>query len=230
MGALWAFLGRLLWPSDALTFWTMVLALATIALTVVAAKGLYSLGLTKKDMRTRAQREAKACAIERAKEFAEQIAPKQSVIRDTLNAANVAPFLKSAGDLRLEPDPPNMVAAALTWWKTVPSPIQREMLFALNGLEAWAMHFTSGVADHELAAPPCARMFCYYVAQNYGALLWARDQAKGKSGNFPNIVKLFNSWRDGPDSQEFLASIFREMARLMPQKKEKLPPPIGTDI
>src|SRR5687767_9219577 len=64
-------------PTDPGDFWTMVAAIVSAMLFVVAALGLRSLrlakdelALTKQEMRTRAERDAVLCAMERCKEFA----------------------------------------------------------------------------------------------------------------------------------------------------------------
>ena len=80
----------------------MVVGLATIGLTVVAALGLRSLGLAKRDMALRAEREAVARAMDRCEEFASSILPRNKKVLDGIRENKIPVFVASAKNVQFK--------------------------------------------------------------------------------------------------------------------------------
>jgi hypothetical protein len=218
-------------PTDPLSFWTMALTLATVGLIVVAGKGLRSLRLAKADMLTRSQREARACAIARSEELAEELIPKNTALRNRLVAASIPVFVQTAEAVRFDPDNSTDLVAAQQWGAKLPRDIHLDCIDFMNTLEAWAMHFTSGVADQNIAFGPCAPVYCTFVVQYYALLLMRR--AGHQSGKFPNTVELFRTWSAELDNQKDgvkMQGLVKQVQDLQKkiEKKSSLPPALGT--
>src|ERR1700693_1903927 len=109
MNAVWAWIlmaavWQLILPTDPTEFWTMVLGISTIALTVTAAIGLRSLVLTKREMLTRAQRDARESAIARFQELARDIIPANARLWAAMAASKVNPiFIPNPGSVQFGP-------------------------------------------------------------------------------------------------------------------------------
>lgn len=211
----------------------MVAALGTVWLGWLALRGLRSLELMKADMLTRATREAREGAVALCEEFAHEVIPANAPIWGALLAAKVEPMVERLEDIRFDPDDEGQVKAAQAWWKTVPPHLRGSCMSFVNRLESWAMHFTAELADEQLAAGPCAPAFCSMVRQYYALLLTMR--ATRTSGRFPNIVKVFNAWRERLEQEERgvrQADLLRELDDLRARGggQNQLSPPLGTKL
>jgi hypothetical protein len=186
------YLIRLVVPTNPTEFWTFVTAVASLVLLFVAWRGLRSLVLTQKDMLTRATREARQCAIARAEEWAQELIPANQEILNKIAQHKVPVFVRSAAEVRFNPDNMSDVQRGIEWWNKTPEEVVFRSIHQLNAMEAWAMYFTSGLADSDLAFGPCAPTFCRMVIQNYALLLVLRSN--NSSGVFPNTVTLYQAW------------------------------------
>jgi hypothetical protein len=166
--------------------------LATCGLVYVAWRGLGALRLAKADIGLRNERETKACAIARCEEFAGEIITESSKVMEGWRAEGIGTFVKSGDEVQFDPDNKSLLAAAGAWHDKVSGPLDWQVKRFLNRLEAWSMHFTTGVADHNIAFGPLAPPFCNMVVRYYAFLLTSR--ASAASGKFPNLVKLFQAW------------------------------------
>jgi hypothetical protein len=183
-----------------------VVGVATIALIVVAWRGLDALkltqdglaltqrdlDLTQRDMSTRATRDARICAVQRCEEFGKKILPMRISVLIGMSRNKIHVFVQDPKSLTFDPDNTAIVEAAIAWWKAVPFDVQNDCISLLNALEAWAMYFTNALADEQIACGPCAPQYCSIVVQLYGYLLQVRTEQE--SGKFPNAIKLFRVW------------------------------------
>jgi hypothetical protein len=72
-------------PTNPAEFWTMVTGVATLLLVGVAALGLNSLALVKRDMWNRTTREAVQSAIDRCDEMARELVPLYQEVVNALH-------------------------------------------------------------------------------------------------------------------------------------------------
>jgi hypothetical protein len=225
-------LRSLIVPRDAGEFWTAVTGIGTIVVILVAYRGLRSIKLTKADILTRGQRDSRSCAIERCEELAHKIIPNNAVILQHIADAGAGMFVKSASEVRFDPDNFEDLSGAQAWLAKLPREFHTDSIHYLNRLEAWSMYFTCRLADHSIAFGPCAPVFCQLVVQFYPMLL-ARRAGKS-SGKYPNVVYLFTIWRDGIEAEKSgveMKEIVKRMVDLQAKRvpKSTLPPPLGAD-
>src|SRR5437879_322064 len=117
---MWCAISGLLKPTNATEFWTMVTGLGSIAVTIIAYRGLRSLVLAQSDMLTRALRDARECAVTRCEELARKIIPSNAEILTSIAKNKIPVFVKSADDVRFDPDAAGHVNAANAWVALLP--------------------------------------------------------------------------------------------------------------
>jgi|SRR5579862_8388221 len=221
-------------PRSAGDYWTAVLALSTAALMAVAYRGLKSLGLTRRDILSRATREARESAVRQAEAFSREILHQGAELTTKFRAAKVPVFVQNVNEVRFDPDTQTDIPRAQAWHDAMPEPIRQECVKFLNNLEAWAMRFTCGLADRDIAYGPCATAYFSLVIQFYPLLLLFRQHRL--SGKYPNTVALYLDWREKREAEgqgaqlTELLSRLNELQRKMVRGGTPLPPPIGTDI
>lgn len=230
---MWQDVSRVISPANPGEFWTMAYTVATFALVIAALRGLRSLSLAKADILTRSKRESRQCAITRCEQMAEEIISRNSGLIVRLAAASVPVFVKSASDVAFDPDSEAHLAEARAWLQGLPLDIHTDCITHLNRLEAWAMYFTHGVADHEIAFGPCAPVYCSMIVHYYAVLLVRR--AGQSSGKFPNAVQLFKSWREALELQKSgvkMDELVRQLSQLQNRRRPQapLPQPLGTRL
>jgi hypothetical protein len=225
-------LAHLLVPEDALGFWTAVLAIATIGLVVVAFYGLKSLRLAKADIKARMTREARACAITRCQEFGNDILDEHMKVVTLVSQGTVPKFPVKA--VNWEAIDKVEEQKAIAWRNGLTGADHSVVVAVANRLEAWAMYFTTGVADHELAFGPCAPLYCSMLLQYYPLIL---ASAASGSGAFPNAKKLYTDWfnlleqkRSGMKVEELTKQLRRIQEEAAKRGGSSLPKVIGTDI
>ena len=221
-------------PTGPAEFWALVAGVGTVVVMILAWQGLSSLGLTQRDMLTRATRDARQGAITRAEEWAREIIVMNGVILTLAAQHKVPVFVSSTSEVRFDPDNAADLEKAGKWCNDLPPEIYTNSLRLLNRMEAWAMYFTCGLADPKMAFGPCAPTFCSMIVQNYALLLLMRAQKS--SGKYPNAVKLFKAWLHLLEDEERglqrgdLLKRLRALQAKGPANAESLPDPIGTDI
>lgn len=225
---------KVLIPQDGMEFWTAVLAVATIALVLVAWKGLKSLKLARIEMLNRAKRESCQATIDKAREWAEVLIPKNAALLKAFAAHSVPVFVHKASEVRFEPDNKEDLAKALEWYKQLPPRVAASVVHVLNNVEAWAMHFTLRLADADAGRHTLAPSYCSIVVQCYAVLLVLR--AKPTSGNYPHLVKLFQTWIEDMEEDkrsEQIKDTVRQLEKLQDKSRnprDRLQGPIGTNL
>jgi hypothetical protein len=210
----WPQLASLAMPDNPTAFWTAVLVLATLALGLVAVFGLYALRLTKKDMRDRALREARANATERCVEFAKSILNNYWAIRQAFREQKVQLFVSNSENVvfgtHVERD---QVPRAVEWIRKLPGDLSNRAMAFMNNLEWWAMYFRSGLAGCDVAAEALTPIYCEMIMLFYPLFIEAR--ARETSGNFPSCVWLFDRWHSGRMDAHRAAKVHSLVKQLM---------------
>ena len=247
-----------MWPAEAVGYWALVAAIGalctaivTIGLVLVAAVGLRSLYLARSDLvltqKTLAQaqddalvrstREARAAAIVCCREFGEKIIPANTPMRFQL-----PPFVQDPAEVVFNvPAETARLAAATQWVNGLKPELYSQCITMLNRLEAWAMPLTHAIADEAAAYGPCANVYLSIVLNCYPMLVARR--ADPGSGNYPNVVLLFEAWFVAKTEAEQVENLKMVQAALEEQKaaeernakavaersaKAKLDPALGT--
>ena len=221
-------------PSNPSEFWSFVSALASLAVLWVAVRGLKSLRLTREGMLNQANREARACAIERSEEFAREIIEMNASIVNTFAALRIPVFVEDAARVKFDPDPLDELPRAAEWFGKLPAETQSECIQMLNRLEAWSMYFTQQLADSTVAFGPCGPYFCSRVVQFYACLLLMRNNDES-SGKYPNLVALFKDWiAELEDEKRGLqrGHLLEQLAELQAKgsRRRTIKPPLGTQL
>jgi hypothetical protein len=230
---MWQGLWTLIRPTTPGEFWTMAYAVVTVALLIAAVLGLRSLSLAKSDILTRSKREARQCAITRCEQMAQKIIDRNGNLLGRLATASRPVFVKSASDVVFDPDTAEHLAGARVWVQGLSQDLHQDCISHLNQLEAWAMYFTHGVADHAIAFGPCAPVYCSMIVQYYAVLLVRR--AGHSSGKFPNAVQLFKSWSEALEREKSgvkMEELVRQLSELQARRRPEapLPHPLGTQL
>jgi hypothetical protein len=154
--------------------------------------------VAKDDIRIRCKREAAALAAERCQEFAERLLPQgQGWIR---SIRELGVELKPWREAPLNLDDRKFLEApeAVAWLKSVSSKagVSGHMSDLLNSLESFAIYFTSGAADEEVAYPAIGNIYCKWVEYFAPHLIAVRSNAvRGvTTGQFVHTVTLYATW------------------------------------
>lgn len=214
-------------PTNADDFWTMVLALATVGVVVVAGRGLHSLKLTRTEMHNHATRESVQSAIDRCEEMARELVPLYTEILANLTARKVSLFMTDPSQVSFDAkEEVQKINRAIAWMGQLDDGLQKQTVQLMNALEAWSMYFTHdpALADETVAFEPCSTPFCQMVMGLYPGFLTHR-RTNPASGLFQNTVTLFNGWY----AKKAQGPIFEQLKRFQ-SDGAKLPPPIGTRL
>ncbi len=223
-------------PNTAEATWAAVGAGVNVLLAVVAHRGLRALRLQKQDITSRNQREATACAIKACESFALLISRHAAVLQLYKDAGVVGPIpLVTSGRLEFDTESARqsgMLAQAEAWITQIPANVRFQPLQFLNDVEAWAMNFTTQLADESIAYVPCAPVFSSFVTMHYPHLIMAR--ASRGSGGYPNIVQLYGVWEARRNAEENGKALQRTADALeeLARRQEHVPfvRPMGTDL
>ena len=188
--------------------------LSAPALVVIAAIGLYQLYLTKRDIRLRSQREAATLATAEARHFNTRIIELSNQASSTALAHQVKLYEGEVGDF--SPDSVNDATWGSFWGGAPyqPEAVQALGIFhsLLNELEAFALYFTKGVADEEIAFGAVGRYFCVLVQQYYPVI--AKSRTEKEEDTFQPIVDLYHIWHArvaGPSLKKKAEAIKQEL-------------------
>lgn len=205
-------------------------ALGALTVAAIAFRGLRSLRLTRDDINARVDRDAVACAIQQCEVFARSLLGRR--FNDALVTSAIPPFVKQPADVQFDPDSTDHLPKAKALVSALDPKLRNAAIVLMNDIEAWSMYFTSGLANARVAYGPCATPFMSLVVKLYPLLVVYRQHAL--SGQFPNTVHLFNSWRDKKDVDGKRAELgqvlerMRELdAKQMDPSRPKLPGTIG---
>ena len=216
----------LLTPADGLEAWTAILALATIALVAVAAIGLRSLSLTRKDIGNRNTREIAQHTIDRCREMCDELIPLLGQFLEGLSEKGVALFVEDAGQVSFKADEEaKKINAAIHWMEKLEPELLAQTITLANKLECWSTSFTHdpALADQEFAFEPCSSVYCQMIMMLYPAFLTQR-RTNPASGPYQNAVTLFESWYSTKQQAQLLEQLERAK-----EDEGKLPPLIGNE-
>jgi len=183
-------------PTNPAEFWTMVTGVATLLLVGVAALGLNSLALVKRDMWNRTTREAVQSAIDRCDEMARELVPLYQEVVNALHTQGLPLFVSTPSEVSFEQtEEVKKINHAIEWMGKLNPVMLDKTVHLMNKLESWSMYFTHdpALADEKVAFGPCSTVFTQMVMGLYPMLLTQR-RANPASGPYQNVVNLFKAW------------------------------------
>jgi len=214
----------LLQPTNPDQYWAMITGMGTIALAIVAAFGLTSLLLLKRDMQNRTTREAVQSSIDHCDEMARELVPMYTEILNALRALKLPLFVSDPSEVSFEKtEEVKKINDAIEWIGKLDPGLLDKTVPLMNKLETWSMPFTHNpaLADEKVAFEPCSTVFCQMVMGLYPMFL-AQRRANPASGPYQNVVTLFQAWY----AKTAQGPMLEQLKRLQVDGS-RLPPTIG---
>jgi hypothetical protein len=214
----------LLQPTNPDQFWAMISGMGTIALVIVAALGLTSLLLLKRDMQNRTTREAVQSSIDHCDEMARELVPMYTEILNALRAQGLPLFVSDPSEVSFEKtEEVKKINSAIEWMGRLAPELLDKTVPLMNQLETWSMAFTHdpSLADEKVAFEPCSTVFCQTVMGLYPMFL-AQRRTNPASGPYQNVVTLFQGWY----AKTAQVPMLEQLKRLQVDGA-RLPPTIG---
>ncbi|SRR6266481_345601 len=162
---------------------------AGITLAYLAYRGLAQIKLTKDVAATNAKREAFKLAVEQCRFFAEQVVPARTDLIDVA-MNNGIPFVLPTSCKIVQ----NEIIEIITPGRDIVADgikLDRQLVLYMNRLEAFAMAFTSGVADDMVAYRSTAQTFCLTVPEIVPFIDWFRKNGRGR---YECTIELLELW------------------------------------
>ena len=156
-------------------------------LAVLAAWGLRQITVTKNNARTSAKRESYRLAAEQCHRFNEAIIPKMNHYDDV--SKKIKWDLIDKADVQIL-DNGFKVKASVGKLDDALDPRILAALEVLNSLESFAIFFTTGLADEQLAFSSVARTYCLQVKE---MLPLVATLSEG-TGEYRHLLRLFFLW------------------------------------
>ena len=161
--------------------------IAGIVVAIAASVGLYQLVLTKRASQANAKSEAFRIAAQQCEFYLTRVVP----LLNELDVAAKAQGIVSFGEAHVEFRGGKLYASVKQPGDTVEKciAIAEPFTIAMNALEAFAVHFTTGVAADIPGFSCIGRSYCSSVRGLLPELI-----PLAKSGYYTNIVKLYAIW------------------------------------
>jgi hypothetical protein len=199
---------------------------AGIALAFLAYRGLAQIKLTKELATTNAKREAFKLALKQCHFYAEDVVTSRAKVAALAMTKGIVfaqpcSFKVSKGEI-IEVSTPgrNIVDEC--------QKLDQELLLYMNRLEAFAMAFTSGVADEEVAYRETARAFCQTFPEAVPFIDYCR---KNEVARYESAIQLYELWQTRLFSEALTKQ--RQHIQQAEENLKKAEPPriktIGTD-
>jgi hypothetical protein len=203
-----------------------VSAVASIALAIVAGLGLRQLTLTKRDMKTRSERDGIAYAVAQCRIFGDQIIPMWATVTEKLAQGQKKQIeIQNPRGLKFDiKDPKHPIALICRdWIEGVSGNVTSTCLALLNQVELFAMNFTSGLADAEIAFRPTSDVLFQIVVKLYPFIILLRTDRDPTL--YFNTVELFQTWMQDKSAatiQEQMVDLQNTFDRLQTGAKPRL--------
>jgi hypothetical protein len=161
-----------------------------VAIAIFAAIGLRQIVITRRIARMNAKRESFKLAGEQTVFYLTKIIPLQDKLADAIEAQNVTYFKAFKVDFTDKKFKATLIGKKedLDSFKKIIS----ELADVLNGMEAFSMFFTQGVADEKAAFSAIGETFCFQVRKLSPVLV----AAKAGQDSYRNLTELFFLWNE----------------------------------
>lgn len=186
--------------------------------------------VARQDVRVRCQREAASLAAERCERFANETLPRAQRLLNEVQGFGVD--LKQWESLPPRLDDPTFLrrAEVAAWLTSVEANMCAvpPMTEVLNTLESFAIYFTSGAADEQIAYPAVGAIYCKWIEQFAPHLVAVRSkQVKGfTSGPYKHAVELYETW-SCRSRRESLTDVKAKTDAALRDTPDRRIPPVG---
>ncbi len=163
---------------------------STPILAILAWKGLKQIRVTRDVARITARRESFRLATERCEQFASVILPASEAVDQVFEQKKFSQFQKIIVE-------ENDKGISISWkdsrkWLDELSKNGDSVYRLANLLEGFALWFTCGIADENVAFRPCGSSFCGMVKQILPMLVMENKRNK----TYSHTLRLYVAWRD----------------------------------
>jgi hypothetical protein len=145
---------------------------------------------SKRDLQIKSKRESIAFSIHQCEVLAADIIPKFDEIQKAL-MQNGYLYPSKMPDETFPCELDQDQKGKEIWLSD--AALRTNLINALNALEAFAMYFTTDLADEEIAFSPAGLVFCNYCKQFQWFIGLFRSKTSAKP-LYDNIVKLYEMW------------------------------------
>lgn len=187
---------------------------------VLAIIGLKQLKTAKSIARKTAKRESLKLAADQCEYYHRHIIPLQNELFDAIASRGVTFFEKA--EVTIRSDAVRVKYSPDDDFFDQIMKVVSELTAALNAMEAFAVFFTSGVADESVAFSSLGRSFC-----NTTQKLLPKIVFYCQTGHFHNLYHLFLMWNSRLEAGELLREKENIEARLK-SVDNKFITPVGT--
>ena len=188
MNSLW----RLVIPTNPGEFWTLVIAVGTLALVIGALRSLNSLKLTKQDIEDRKSRRGKEAAVDASRAFVHDILPQCETLLSPYTAIGFN--ASDWKDLRLGRNESEYYEKSLALLSRINHKYRIKSVELINAIESWSMLVTSGIAEDDLTFLGCGATYCSEVRVLLPMLVFVR-QVRNPKG-VASLADLYSRWSD----------------------------------
>jgi hypothetical protein len=194
-------------------------------LVVVAILALKQISIAKGDVQVRSRREAASLATTQCQRYYSEIIPLLNELDELINQKEIPEYRGEIADFCQDD-----ILKNPTWaikWLSKTDDLLKLWIQVLNSLESFAIYFTTGVADEEIAFSTIGLSYCNTVKKLYAFI--ATGRIKGKNKHFEHIVTLYKLWSSRLEKYN-LEDQLDEMQSKIKSIKVKTIKPIGTDF
>ena len=179
------------------SFLEILYFIAGIGLLFVAIKALEQIRLAKNDIKTRVNREAAKEAAVRISHWMDVIIPSMNKLHSYQNKINFEELKCSmerfeSEELRSKDSNTQSHSQKALVLIMEDSEFRSLTLQVANVVEAFAMYFSTGVADEEMAFMPLSETFCGFVESTFFLYCGTRNQDQLNRWDY--TVKLYRVW------------------------------------
>ncbi len=203
---------------------------STIVVAIAALVGLLSLVFAQREMVIRSRRESVILAAEICERWADRLIEEcGNNLLDLGRKIKIQDWGLSNHHFR----PGSLVqeSDASEWIKQVHETNSlNEVARVANRLEGFAVYFTSGAADEEIAFSSMGPLFCGWIRNLSPFLVLARSQSKETltSGSYESVVRLYDLWARRMTKSQLEEAASRTGAELEALGDVSAIKPIGT--
>lgn len=194
-------------------------------LATMAIVGIYQLVLTKRAIKINSSREAASLAASQVELYCSKTIPLQDAYFNSIRANKIKGIEYEIGEFRLDYVYSTIGKEKVKRFLTERIQIMLDhFLSAINSMEAFALYFTKGVADEEIAYSSIGETFCSSVKGLYIEISFSRSN---DGHAFENTISLYKLWSERM-KKENLTKSKHELEQELSQISDEKINPIGT--
>lgn len=161
-------------------------------LVVIGIVGLFQLVIAKNDLAIRCRREAATLSASQICQYLSKIIPFNNLLDSKLKSYGYPEYAGEVGKFTRDAISRILSKDELGKISDVGIKAAQEFIDAFNAMEAFAVFFTKGVADEEIAFSSVGLTFCASIKKWYPFICMVRSE--GNLNYYDNIVKLYQIW------------------------------------